>query len=249
MKIIAMVQARMGSRRLPGKVLKSIQGRPLLWYVISRLQKVPRIDEVVILTSTSPKDEEVVVFGKHEGVPVFRGSEEDVLKRYTSALQEYPCEAIVRITGDCPFIDPDVIGQLIEVFREQELDYVHTGQTYPEGLDTEVISARAIVEADRNATKNYQREHVTQYIHDHKDNFRCTTLELDENLGKYRLSVDEEEDLVAVSELIKHLGKRSTIASMKEVIQTLNAHPEIGAVNKHITRNEGLLRSKAEENR
>jgi len=174
MKIVAIVQARMGSTRLPGKVLLDLCGTSVLGWVASRVRLCRLIDEVVIATTTSPADEAIVEEAQRLAVAIFRGDEQDVLDRYYRAARMGNADVIVRITADCPLIDPDLTGETIEQFLAERPDYASNAleRTYPRGLDTEVMSRQALERAWREAREPYQRAHVTPYIYQNPGQFR-----------------------------------------------------------------------------
>ena len=166
--VVAIIQARLGSTRLPGKTLADIGGRPMLAHVVERVRATPGIDEVVIATTTRPADDPLVDWASRAGLACARGSEEDVLDRFRTALARHPADAIVRVTPDCPLLDPDVAGRVVATWRDAggALDYVSNVHppTFPDGLDTEVISRRALLAAWTEATDPADREHVTPFV-------------------------------------------------------------------------------------
>ena len=165
-KVIAIIQARMGSSRLPGKVLKTIKGRPMLWHVVKRVSSAELIDSVIIATSTKAKDDKIEEFSRSSRVKVYRGSENDVLDRYYKAAKEAGADVIVRITADCALICPEVIDKVVSEFLKSRCDYATNGlvYTYPDGCDTEVFSLNALAKAWQECGDAAQREHVTPYI-------------------------------------------------------------------------------------
>ncbi|PYO54903.1 MAG: acylneuraminate cytidylyltransferase, partial [Candidatus Rokuibacteriota bacterium] len=186
-RVLALVEARLGSTRLPGKALMEIAGRPMLSHVIARALVVPGVDEVVLATTVSPGDEALVELASSQGVASVRGSVEDVLDRFHSALLEYPADAVLRVTADCPLLDPEVSGLVVEDYlaHREEADYVSNVQppTYPDGLDTEVFSATALERAWREARLPSDREHVTTYIRDRRNGFRIRNVIHGEDLS------------------------------------------------------------------
>lgn len=196
------VQARTTSTRLPGKVLKTLDyktGTTILEEVIRRLKLSGRIDEIVIATTVNDADDEIVAMAEENQVQYFRGSEEDVLSRYFFAAKEYEMDHIIRVTSDCPFIDPYVIDDLAELYFSGGYDYVSNGQhrTYPHGLDCEICSAAALEKAFREGQDRFYREHVTTYIYHHPDLFSLGSLELtDEDYSDIRITVDTMQDYV-----------------------------------------------------
>ncbi len=248
-RVLAVVQARLGSHRLTGKALMAIAGRPVLAQVLARASAIPGVHEVALATTVSPDDDALVALARRLGVPSVRGSVEDVLDRFHSALLAYPADAIVRVTGDCPLLDPEVSGLVVDDYlaHRHAADYVGNVQpaTYPDGLDTEIFSAAALERAWREATRPSDREHVTTYIRDERNGFRLRNVAHGEDLSMHRWTVDEPRDLDFVRAVYAELapaGER--IFRMREVLELLRARPELSALNEGIGRNEGLERSR-----
>src|SRR5215813_10564723 len=174
LKISAIIQARMGSTRLPGKVLMDIGGRTALARVVARVSRASLVSDVIVATSDLPNDERIVEECNRLGVSCFRGSESDVLDRYYRAAQEFEADVVVRITSDCPVIDPQLVDDAIRVFQLHEADYASNviPRTYPRGLDTEVFATQAMAWAWLEAREPYQREHVTPYLYEHPEIFK-----------------------------------------------------------------------------
>lgn len=242
----AFVQARMSSKRLPGKVLLEVEGIPLLAYTFRRLKKARTLQSICLVTTDESEDAPLEELARQEGVDCFRGSLEDVLDRFYQAALQFSVQEIVRITGDCPLVDPQLIDQVVECFQTQQLDYAHTGQRYSEGVDTEVIRFSALERSWKEAKKGYQREHCTAFINENRQLFRCETIENSRDDSAYRFTVDEPEDFEVVQFLISQLGADATT---EQCIRLLQEHPEVFQRNRHIIRNEGLLISKANSER
>jgi len=243
-KVVAIIQARMSSTRLPGKVLADVCGQPLLHHVVCRARCARTPDQVVVATSDRPADDAVVRFCEMSSVPCFRGSEEDVLDRYYQAARHFQAETVVRLTADCPLLDPDVVDRVVRAFGEGDRDYVSNtlDRTYPDGLDVEVFSFTALARAWREARLPSEREHVTPYIWKHPELFRLGNVKQEEDLSDLRWTVDEPRDLAFVRAVYRWLGPRSDFG-MKEVLALLREHPELGRINAGIERNEGYRRS------
>lgn len=238
MQIEIYVQARMRSTRLPGKVLREVMGRPLLDFQIERLRQVKEANDIAVLTTTHPADDEIVDFCKERDVLCYRGPEEDVLARYHRvALQREP-NAIVRITSDCPLIDPDVTDQVIKAFKDSYpvYDYVSNTfkQTYPRGLDTEVFSFQALDIAFANADKPAEREHVTPYLYQHPKLFKLLNVPSKENLSQYRWTVDTIDDFTLIRLILEHLYPKNPNFRLKDILALLKEHPEWMAINAHV---------------
>jgi len=235
-KIVAIIQARMGSSRLPGKVLEDIEGRPILWHVVNRLKESTLIDMIVVATTVEKKDNEVEEFCKKYGIEVFRGSEEDVLDRYYQAARTYRADVIVRITADCAVIDPRVTDQVISCYLENQesCDFCSNviTRTYPNGLETEVVPIHALRLAWDKAKKECDREHVTLYIANHPKQFRLHSVENNEDLSHLRWTVDQKEDLELMCQIYKRLHSDGKIFYMEDVLDVLHKEPDLKEINK-----------------
>ena len=248
MKTTAIIQARMSSTRLQGKVMMEVMGRPLLSYQIEQLRFSKRIDEIIIATTINKEDDRIAELAHKEGLKVYRGSENDVLDRYYQAVAEYKIEHIMRLTADCPLIDPEVCDQVTEYYFNFKLDYLYTDETFAEGLDCEIFSFKALEKAWKNAQQKSEREHVTLYFRNHPELFQYKQLENETDDSKYRITVDQEEDYLVVKAIIENLyGGNDKYLKIKEIKSFLDTHPEIYSFNADIIRNEGLLNSLRED--
>ncbi len=238
MRIEAFIQARMGSTRLAGKVLKKVMGRPLLDFLLERLRQCQEIDEIVILTSVQPEDDVIASFCKEKQVLCFRGSEEDVLDRYYQAALTRKPDGIVRITADCPLVDPDIIDQVIKIFRENNppIDYVANGleRTFPRGLDVEVFSFQALEQAFKFGRHPEEREHVTVYIYRHPEQFQLMNITHTPSLAHHRWTVDTPEDFALIRLILEHLYPYHPRFRLKDVLQLFEEHPGWIKINAHI---------------
>jgi spore coat polysaccharide biosynthesis protein SpsF len=243
--IVGIIQARTDSTRLPGKVLKEIQGKPLILHVIERAQHAKLLDKIVLATTTRAVDTPLADLVDAQGILVYRGECDDVLDRYYQAATLFHAEVIVRVTGDCPLIDPHVIDQVVQVFLQHHYDYVtNTLQpTYPDGLDVEVFSYQALVKAWKEAALTSEREHVTAYIRNHPEGFTRYDVKNPVDLSKYRWTVDNQEDLEFVREIYSRLYPKEKIFYMEDILTLLQQHPELKEINAGVQRNEGYLRS------
>ena len=244
-KIIAIVQARMDSLRLPGKVMKSIMAKPMLWHIINRLQNSELIDEVIIATTIDEKDNLVEDLANNNNFNVFRGSIDDVLDRYYQTAKKYKADVIVRITGDCPLIDPFVVDEVIQFFLDNEVDYASNTikPTYPDGLDTEVFTFDVLEKAWKEANLQSEREHVTPYFRNHPEIFNLGNFENTTDLSHMRWCVDRDNDLEFVQEVFQRLYNKKPLFLMKEVLDLLKENPELNEINKENVRNEGYTQS------
>ena len=220
----------MGSSRLPGKVLKDIAGRPMLSYQIERLRRVKRAERIVVATTDQTADDAVERFCQKEKIACVRGSEHDVLARYHLAIERFPADVVVRITADCPLIDPAIVDEAIAAY---EPDYVSNmlETTYPYGMAVEVFSAQALREAHREAKDPAEREHVTPFIYRHPERYRLRSLTMAPNLSHHRWTVDTPEDFELVSRLLKTLKPHFTL---QDVLAVLDEHPDWCAINAHV---------------
>jgi spore coat polysaccharide biosynthesis protein SpsF len=236
MKVAAIIQARMGSTRLSGKVLKKVLGKSLLEYQLERVTRAEMIEEIIIATTIKEDDDPIVALCKELSIPYYRGSEDDVLSRYFEAATKYEVDAIVRLTSDCPVIDPKVIDKTIKVFLEGEYDYVSNSieRTYPRGMDTEVFSYQGLEEIQQKASKTYEREHVTPYFYQHPEQYNLTCVLHNEDLSRYRLTVDTKEDFELIKCIIQDLYPKKHNFTLEEIIETLQENPDLFFINSHV---------------
>ena len=235
MHIVAIIQARMGSTRLPGKVLKGIGGRTMLARVVRRARRSQLIDDVVAATTTKPNDRPIVDECKLLGVPSFLGSELDVLDRYYEAAITFSSDAVVRITSDCPLIDREIIDKVIQIFLDKKADYASNTlvSTYPRGLDVEAFTFDALKEAWCEASADFQHVHVTPYIYQHPELFRIHSVTADENWSRYRWTVDTKEDLDLIRAIYEKIDK-DDLFSWRDVLDLLKREPNLAEINRHI---------------
>jgi spore coat polysaccharide biosynthesis protein SpsF len=249
--ILTILQARVSSKRLPAKVLKPILQRPMLELQIERVLRSRRIDHLIIATSTDSTDDEIEALCRGIYAVCFRGSLQDVLDRYYQATRVWKPEHIVRITGDCPLIDPAVIDEVISFYLSGGYDYVSNTlePTFPEGLDVEIFRCYALEEAWKEARLPSQREHVTPFIYQRPDRYRIGQYKNPEDLSHLRWTVDEPEDFDLASKIYEALYPENPDFRMAEVVEWLRRNPQWSAINRKFQRNEGLLKSLREDNR
>ena len=235
MKVVAIVQARMGSSRLPGKVLKDLEGETMLARVVQRLSRASLIDETLIATTDRPADDAIVAECRRCSVPVFRGDQEDVLDRYFRAAQFTKAEAVVRITSDCPLIDAEVTDRTIAAFLKEMPDYASNFQvrTYPRGLDTEVMTVQALERAWRSGNQPYQRAHVTPYIYEHPAEFNILSVTGDADFSQYRWTVDTPDDLEFVRAVYAGMKGRDNFRWL-DVLALLDREPGLTELNRSV---------------
>ena len=240
----AIIQARMNSTRLPGKVLLDINGRPMLSYMIERVRGAQCINQILVATSDEPQDDVLYDFCKKEDIVCYRGSLNDVLARYYKAAKAINCEVIVRLTADCPLIDPNIIDTIVKIYQSGSYDYVANtappeGRTFPDGMDVEVFSLQALENAWKQAKKPSEREHVTFYFWKNPELFSIFRYDLEVNLATYRLSVDYPEDFTVICSLLKGLYPQNHTFTMEDVIAFMEIHPDIVKKNAQIESNRG----------
>jgi spore coat polysaccharide biosynthesis protein SpsF len=243
-KVSAIIQARMTSSRLPGKVLMEVKGKPLLAYQIEQLRFAESLDKLIVATTVNSSDDLIAAYAADKGIPVFRGSEEDVLDRYYQAACNFKCHHIMRLTADCPLIDPDVCDQLRDLYYDKGVAYAKTAPSFAEGLDCEIFNYTALETAWKNARLKSEREHVTLYFKNHPELFSIANLENVINDCKYRITVDRQEDFELIKAVIEFLYKEGRIPIHFSDIRTfLDENMQIFFINKDIVRNEGLIGS------
>ncbi len=249
MKTVAIIQARIGSKRLPGKVMADVAGKPLLRRVLDRAAAIQGVDQVVLATTSSEHERPLIELAKNCAIEVFAGSEVDVLDRYYQAALAFSAEAIVRITADCPLLDPAVSSQVLERFVQDAYDYVSNihPPTFPDGLDTEVFSFGALERAWREGTLASEREHVTPYIWKNPSKFLIFNVANDRYLSSLRWTVDEPADLEFVRTIYSHLSVKASAFGMQEVLGLLSDHPELQRINQGIPSNLGYCKSLQED--
>jgi spore coat polysaccharide biosynthesis protein SpsF (cytidylyltransferase family) len=241
--ITVILQARMSSTRLPGKVLRKIMGRPMLEWQLERIARAQLVDQIVIATSTDASDDPLEAFCERIGMPYCRGPLDDVLERYFRAHQKFGGDPIVRLTGDCPLVDPIMIDRVIAFHRQNGNDYtsnVHP-QTFPDGLDVEVFSAGALRRAQDEAQLPSHREHVTFYFTDNPDLFKLGGLTGDLDLSKLRWTVDYPEDFEMVRQVFEALAPDNRTFATDEILTLLERRPDLAALNAEHEPGEGWV--------
>ena len=228
----------MTSTRLPGKVLKEVAGRPLLDYQIERLRRVHLADDVAIATTENDTDEPLVDFCRRRDVPFVRGSEADVLDRYYQAALACAASIIVRVTSDCPLIDPAVVDRVIAAFCKADgsADYASNTlhRTYPRGLDCEVFPFSVLEQAHDAATEKAEREHVTPYVYHHPELFRLLNVAGKDDFSRFRWTVDTPEDFELIRRMLEELYPANPTFAMEDCLRLLQANPEWLAINADI---------------
>jgi spore coat polysaccharide biosynthesis protein SpsF len=237
----AVVAGRMGSSRHPGKTMADLAGRPVLAHVVDRLRATPGLDGVCVATTTAADDDSIRRWARSAGVPCHSGSTDDVLARVLEAARRVAARTVVRVTGDCPLIDPQVVAEALEAFRRERPDYVSNrlhGYTYPDGYDIEVVGTDVLAEVEHSTSDPFDREHVTPFIYRHPERFRLLGVEAQgpRRRPDLHLSVDHEEDLALVRAVVEALEPTKPLFGVGEVIEFLDAHPEVVALNRDVPR-------------
>ncbi len=236
MKTIAIVQARMSSSRLPGKVLQDIAGKPMLAWVVDRAARARRVDGVLVATTTDPADDPIEAFCRQRGYACFRGSQFDVLDRYYQAARSVSADVVVRLTADCPLMDPTLIDAVLEAFSRESADFAANRlpppwhRTFPIGLDIEVCSFAALQRAWQEAAQPYEREHVMPYLYDEPGRFKVYVLDTQPDYGSLRWTVDTPADLEFLRAVVAHLEGRDDF-SWLDVLAVVRQHPELAEIN------------------
>lgn len=240
--VVVIVQARMSSERLPGKVMKPVMDKPLLGYLLDQLAQVKLADRIVVATSTSADDQPIVDYCQQRGVDCYRGDLHDVLGRYAGAADAFQARTIVRICADCPLIDPSIVDRVISAYQTQEriLDYVSDTQhrTFPRGQDVEVFSRAALDTIAKIAKLPEEREHVTPYIYRHPELFRMGDVVESTDLSSHRWVVDTAADFELVSRILTELEETHTASSMQAILSILQKHPDWVALNANVPQRE-----------
>lgn len=235
--VVVIIQARMSSTRLAGKVLAPIAGRPMLSYQVERLRRCRQIDRLVVATTTQPADDAIVAFCEAEGLACTRGSEQDVLSRYAQAARAFDASIVVRVTSDCPLIEPALVDQAVTTFRTGEpCDYLSNmiRPTWPYGMAVEVITSAVLLQADAEATDPAEREHVTPFVYWRPERYRLKSLTMEPDLSTHRWTVDTPDDLELISRILTTLYPRQPVFEMADVLELLRKHPEWEQLNRHV---------------
>ena len=241
MKIVALVQARMGSTRLPNKVMKPIGGIPMIELLLSRLAQAKEVAQIVVATSEDERNQALVEHVRKLGYACEQGSENDVLDRFVQAARAHQADVVVRITGDCPLVDPELVDEVVRRFKAAGVDYFSNVNppTYPDGLDIEVCTFKALEQASQETSKPFDREHVTPYLRE-GERFNIASMQYNEDLSTMRWTVDEPADFAVVEKVFQHFHPRTDF-SWGEVLNLQRMQPDIFNINQHIIRNEGAV--------
>jgi spore coat polysaccharide biosynthesis protein SpsF len=233
-RIVAIIQARTGSTRLPGKVLLPLLGEPVLTHVVRRVARA-RVDATVVATTSLPSDDPIVELGEREGWALVRGSELDLLDRYLAAAHAFEADVVVRITSDCPLIDPAIVDEVIDARASIAADYASNSlepRTYPRGLDVEVMTIAALERAGREDHDAASREHATPYLYRHPDRFRIHAIRLPDDLSDHRWTLDTQGDFELIRRIYDALGDDAF--TWRQALEVVEAHPDWSELNRHV---------------
>ena len=241
MKPIAIIQARMGSTRLPGKVMKKLAGVPVIKQVFSRVCMIEGLSGVLVATSTLDKDDILAEYCAGENIPLFRGSEDDVLDRYVQASRQADADVVMRITADCPFLDPRLSAKVLDLMlANPDCDYADniTPVTYPKGLDTQVVRRTTLERLWEQCDEPEDREHVLAYIRKHPEAFTTMAVNSPIDYSRHRWTLDRPEDFRMLSRLARKLKQQRLFGYHEEILRILADHPEIREINAHLSYDE-----------
>ena len=240
MKIVAIIQARINSSRLPNKVLHDLSGKSLLEHVVLRLKPSKKINKIVVATTTRLHDDQIEDLCKRLEIDCYRGSETNVLERYFEASELFKADIIIRITADDPFKDYRIIDNAIDILIEKKLDFVcnNNPPTFPEGLDVEVITFEALKNSYLNATTDFQREHVTQYIHQNQSKYKIYNIQNASNLSDYRWTIDTLEDLTFARKVYDKLYVNNKIFLTEQILALLQNEPALQLINANVAKSD-----------
>tara|TARA_B110000263_G_C15263321_1_gene489909 strand:- start:393 stop:1217 length:825 start_codon:yes stop_codon:yes gene_type:complete len=248
MTVGCIVQTRMGSTRLPGKVLREVsKGKPVLHYVINQLKYCKSFEKLIIATSTLPEDDKIVQFCMDNSINYFRGDSKNVLERHYKCAEKFSLSTIIRMPSDKPLLDPEVVDKVVKIFNKNSYDYVTNflPSTFPGGTEVEVLSFASLKKSWERAILPSEKEHVTNYIYNHRDDFRIFNVVNSENLSNFRWAVDRIEDLRLVREIISRIHKSPIL--IKDIIELLKNEPSLIEINRQVDENEGNTRSEKKD--
>ena len=248
MTIGCIIQARMGSTRLPGKVLMNItKEKPVLYYVINQLKHCKSIEKIIVATTTLQEDDKIVQFCMDNKVSCFRGDSKNVLERHYRCAEKFSLSKIIRMPSDKPLLDPEVVDKIVEVFNSNSYDYVTNflPSTFPGGTEVEVLSFDSLKKSWENAALPSEKEHVTNYIYNNRNDFRIFNVVNSEDLSNFRWAVDTIEDLRLVSEIVSKIHKNPIL--IKDILELFKNEPNLVEINKQVDSNEGNTKSKKED--
>lgn len=248
-KVVAIIQARMGSTRLPGKVLLDIQGKTVLEHVVDRVSASKLVQNVVVATTVDKNDLEIVKLCSNKNISVYCGSEKDVLDRYYQTARLFKADHVVRITSDCPMIDPEIIDEVISLHLKEHADYTSNTlkETYPDGEDVEIFTFDALETSWKKANLTSEREHVTPFMKKRIDLFKHASMVYPFDLSKKRWTLDRKEDFAFITSVYDSLYSNNHHFGIRNILEFVEKNTDIEKINQHIVRNEGYLKSIRED--
>ena len=232
----------MTSTRLPGKIMKEVMGKSLLEYQIERMKRVKSADEIVIATTWGDADRVIVDYCDRLSIHYFRGSEQDVLSRYYEAAKASDADVVVRLTSDCPLIDPSIVERVLKYYSDHSAEYDYVSncliRTYPRGMDTEVFPVRVLEEGYREATDPQDREHVTSFFYRHAQRYRLSNVAYSRDCSRHRWTVDTEKDFLLIKQILEILYPEKPNFSMEDVLDLIDRDPSLFSINAHVEQKE-----------
>ena len=240
MNVVAIIQARSGSTRLPNKIFLKLSDNFLFYHVVQRLKSSNEINNIVIATTTSLKDNIVEEWCSKNSLDFYRGSENDVLERYYYTAKQFNADIIVRVTSDDPFKDYRLIDQAVKTIKEKNLDFVCNNNpiSYPEGLDVEVLTMDALSKSYLNATSSFEKEHVTQYIHKNENSFKTFNIKNHEDFSHFRWTIDTEEDYLFASEIYNSLYENKKMFLTEDIYKLIEKNPQLLKINNKVKKSD-----------
>ena len=240
MKIVAIIQARMGSERLPDKVMRHIGNDPVIGHVIKRVRKINNLNDIVVATTNLFEDQRIVDYCRDIDVNCYRGSSNNVLERFYRAALFSSADTVIRITADCPLLDPKVSFETLDLFLRKKSDYVSNVHppTYPDGMDTEVFTFGSLEIVYKSANKDYQKEHVTPYIYENPDVFKIYNHQSKKDLSGFRFVVDNEDDFTFMQKIYEVYGNSFYTVDHENLVECLIQHPDLKSIKLSGRRNE-----------
>ena len=248
MTIGCIIQARMGSTRLPGKVLMDVtKGKPVLYYVINQLKHCKSIEKIIVATTTLQEDDKIAQFCIDNKISYFRGDSKNVLERHYICAEKFSLSKIIRMPSDKPLLDPEVVDEIVEIFNSNSFDYVTNflPSTFPGGTEVEVLSFSSLKKSWEKAMLPSEKEHVTSYIYNHRDDIRIFNVVNSEDLSNFRWAVDRIEDLRLVREIVSKIHKNPIL--IKDILELFKNEPNLVEINKQVDGNEGNTKSEKED--
>ena len=248
MTVGCIIQARMGSTRLPGKVLMDVtKEKPVLYYVINQLKHCKSIEKIIVATTTLQEDDKIVQFCMDNKVSCFRGDSKNVLERHYRCAEKFSLSKIIRMPSDKPLLDPEVVDKIVEVFNSNSYDYVTNflPSTFPGGTEVEVLSFDSLKKSWENAALPSEKEHVTNHIYNNRNDFRIFNVVNSEDLSNFRWAVDRIEDLRLVREIVSKIHKNPIL--IKDILELFKNEPNLVEINKQVDSNEGNTKSEKED--